>query len=46
MPKPSTEDYVSVRLLESLIEAQLALEFLDRGLVRSATGKAFSLGVL
>ena len=41
LPKPSTEDYVSARLLESLIEAGLALEFLDRGLVRNAAGKAF-----
>ena len=41
LPKPSTGDYVSVRLLESFVEARLALEFLDRGLIRNAAGKAF-----
>ncbi|AEA13633.1 PaREP1 domain containing protein [Thermoproteus uzoniensis 768-20] len=41
LPKPSAEDYVSARLLEALVEAGLALEFLRRGLVRNAAGKAF-----
>ncbi|WP_333638839.1 PaREP1 family protein [Pyrobaculum aerophilum] len=41
LPKPSTEDYVSARLLESLVEAGLALKFLEDGLVRNAAGKAF-----
>ncbi|GAB6943280.1 PaREP1 family protein [Vulcanisaeta sp. JCM 14467] len=41
LPKPTMEDYAGARLLESLIEARLALEFLDRGLVRNAAGKAF-----
>ncbi len=41
MPRPSAEDYVGARLLEALIEARLALEFLGRGLVRDAAGKAF-----
>ena len=41
LPKPTAEDYTSVRLLESLVEARLALEFLQRGLVRNAAGKAF-----
>ena len=41
LPRPSTEDYVGVRLLESLIEAGLAIKFLDRGLIRDAAGKAF-----
>jgi len=41
LPKPTTEDYISARLLESLVEARLALEFLQRGLVRNAAGKAF-----
>ena len=41
LPKPSTEDYVGARLLEALVEGNLALEFLDRGLVRNAAGKAF-----
>ena len=39
--KPTSEDYVKARLLETLVEAQLALEFLGRGLVRNAAGKAF-----
>ncbi|WP_460173334.1 PaREP1 family protein [Vulcanisaeta sp. JCM 14467] len=41
LPKPTTEDYVGARLLESIVEAQLALEFLGRGLVRNAAGKVF-----
>ncbi len=41
LPKPSMEDYVNARLLEALVEARLALEFLGRGLVRNAAGKAF-----
>ena len=41
LPKPTAEDYVNARLLEAMIEAKLALEFLDRGLVRNAAGKAF-----
>ncbi|ADY01665.1 PaREP1 domain containing protein [Vulcanisaeta moutnovskia 768-28] len=41
LPKPTIEDYVSARLLEALIEARLALDFLSRGLVRNAAGKAF-----
>jgi hypothetical protein len=41
LPKPTSEDYISARLLEALTEASLALEFLDKGLVRNAAGKAF-----
>ncbi len=41
LPKPTTEDYVGARLLEALVEARLALEFLSKGLVRNAAGKAF-----
>ncbi|MEM3834122.1 PaREP1 family protein [Pyrobaculum sp.] len=41
LPKPTAEDYAAARLLEALIEARLALEFLQRGLVRNAAGKAF-----
>ncbi|MFB6491500.1 MAG: PaREP1 family protein, partial [Thermoproteus sp. AZ2] len=41
LPKPSDEAYVEARLLEALVEARLALEFLSRGLVRNAAGKAF-----
>lgn len=44
LPKPSTEDYIAARLLEALIEAKLALEFLGRGLVRNAAGKASKPG--
>ena len=41
LPRPTMEDFVSVRLLESLIEVKLVLEFLHRGLIRNAAGKAF-----
>jgi hypothetical protein len=41
LPKPTSEDYISARLLEALTEANLALEFLSKGLVRNAAGKAF-----
>jgi hypothetical protein len=41
LPKPTSEDYISARLLEALTEASLALELLGRGLVRNAAGKAF-----
>jgi len=41
LPKPSDEKYVEARLLEALVEAGLALEFLERGLTRNAAGKAF-----
>ena len=42
LPKPTEEEgYVEVRLLEALVEARLALEFLERGLTRNAAGKVF-----
>ncbi|MEM3836122.1 PaREP1 family protein [Pyrobaculum sp.] len=41
LPKPSSVDYASVRVLESILEAGLALRFLEEGLVRNAAGKAF-----
>lgn len=41
LPKPTTEEYVDARLLEALVEAKLALELLNRGIVRNAAGKAF-----
>ena len=41
LPKPSDERYVEARLLEALVEAKLALEFLERGLTCNAAGKAF-----
>ncbi len=41
LPKPTSDDYVGARLLEALVEARLALRFLEEGLVRNAAGKAF-----
>jgi hypothetical protein len=41
LPKPTGEDYISARLLEALTEAYLALEFVGKGFVRNAAGKAF-----
>ncbi|BDR92092.1 PaREP1 family protein [Vulcanisaeta souniana] len=41
LPRPTAEDYINARILESLIEARLSLEFLGRGLVRNSAGKAF-----
>jgi len=41
LPKPSSVDYASARVLEALVEGRLAVEFLERGLVRNAAGKAF-----
>jgi len=41
LPKPTEESYVEVRLLETLVETRLALEFLERGLTRNAAGKVF-----
>jgi len=41
LPKPTSADYASARILEALVEARLALDFLERGLTRNAAGKAF-----
>jgi len=41
LPKPSSAEYASARLLEALVEARLAIDFLERGLTRNAAGKAF-----
>jgi len=41
LPKPSDKKYVEARLLETLVEAGLALRFLREGLTRNAAGKAF-----
>jgi hypothetical protein len=41
LPKPSDEGYVEARLLEALVEARLALRFLEERLTRNAAGKAF-----
>ncbi len=46
LPKPTTENYINARLLESLTEANLAIKFLNEGLVRNAAGKAFQPGGL
>ena len=41
LPKPSDEGYIEARLLEALVEARLALEYLERGFTRDAAGMAF-----
>jgi hypothetical protein len=43
LPKPKRNllGYASTRMLEALLEALLALKFLDEGYVRNAAGKAF-----
>ena len=43
LPKPRRDPlgYASARALEALLEALLALEFLERGFTRNAAGKAF-----
>jgi len=41
LPKPSSEGCIEARLLETLGEAGLALEYLERGLTRNAACKAF-----
>lgn len=41
LPKPSSLGYASARVLEALVEAGLALRFLEMGLTRNAAGKAF-----
>jgi Archaeal PaREP1/PaREP8 family. len=41
LPRPSDAAYVEARLLETLGEARLALEYLERGLTRNAACKAF-----
>jgi hypothetical protein len=41
LPKPSDEGYVEARLLETLGEARLALEYLKRGFTRDAAGMTF-----
>jgi hypothetical protein len=41
LPRPSDAAYVEARLLETLGETRLALEFLERGLTRNAACKAF-----
>jgi hypothetical protein len=41
LPRPSDAAYVEARLLEALVEARLALRFLEEGLTRNAAGKAF-----
>ena len=43
LPRPDRDPlgYASARILEAVIEAVLALEFLERGFTRNAAGKAF-----
>jgi len=41
LTKPSSAEYASARLLEALVEAKLAMDFLKRGLTRNVAGKAF-----
>jgi len=41
LPRPADASYVEARLLEALVEARLALRFLQEGIVRNAAGKAF-----
>jgi hypothetical protein len=41
LPKPSDEGCIEARLLETLGEARLALEYLERGFTRDAACKAF-----
>ncbi|MEM1597454.1 MAG: PaREP1 family protein [Pyrobaculum sp.] len=41
LPKPTTEEYASARLLEAVTEAYIALRFVKDGLIRNAAGKAF-----
>ena len=43
MPKPQRDPvgYASARALEALLEALLALRFLEEGYTRNAAGKAF-----
>lgn len=43
LPKPgrSLLDYASARILEALLEAIIALEFLEKGYTRNAAGKTF-----
>ena len=43
LPKPDRDvlGYASARILEALLEALLALEFLEQGYTRNAAGKAF-----
>jgi len=41
LSKPSDEGYIEARLLEALVEARLALEYLERGFTRDAAGMAF-----
>ncbi len=41
LPKEDLKELAKLKLKESLIESKLALEYLDKGIVRNAAGKAF-----
>jgi len=44
LPKPTEEGYVEVRLLEALVEARLALEFLEEALPETPQVRCSRLG--
>ena len=41
LPKEDLKELAKLKLKESLIESKLALEYLDKGIIRNAAGKAF-----
>ncbi len=41
LPKEDLKELTRLKLKEALIESKLALEYLDKGIVRNAAGKAF-----
>ena len=41
LPKEDLEELARLKLKESLLESKLALEYLDKGIIRNAAGKAF-----
>ena len=41
LPKEDLDEVARLKLKEALIEAKLALEYLEKGIVRNAAGKAF-----
>ncbi len=41
LPKEDLNELAKLKLKEALIESKLALEYLNKGIVRNAAGKAF-----